>query len=197
MMMRKFLGVMAAVCMMWAALLPVGEAAAPSGKVQGTVTWRYSLVRSTQGIGDQKPIAGIDIISSGTQDKIYKDRGARVELIPFFFDKESITSSQEQDWYTRGIAPAGSNIFVAETDEDGNYLIENIPEGTYELVLISGRAKSNSIPPEQEALMKRYVRNWDVFDLFVLNGSNYIMKRVIVQPGVPVVENYEFEAPRS
>ncbi len=45
--------------------------------------------------------------------------------------------------------------------------------------------------------MKRYVRNWDVFDLFVLNGSNYIMKRVIVQPGVPVVENYEFEAPRS
>ena len=196
-MMKKVAAVMAAVWMFFAAGMTAGEAAAPSGKVQGTVTWRYSLMRATQGIGDQKPIAGIDIINSSNQDKIYNDRGARVQLIPYFFDKTSITSSQEQDWYTRGIAPAGSNIFVTETDEDGNYQIENIPEGTYELVIISGRAKSSSIPPEQEATMKRYVRNWDVFDLFVLNGSNYIIKRVVVQPGMPVVENYEFETARQ
>lgn len=166
--------------------------AAASGSVKGTVTWKYSkfvVNRNDNGMSS----GGLNLNS--LRDKDYArdrgDAGAKIELIPTGFDRNSITELQERTWYGESIPPAGKNIFVAIANNAGYYEINSVPAGEYMLIIVSRKARENYTYPEP--LMQRYIRDWDYFNSFVLSGNEYSMRKVNVENGKALTVNKNFE----
>ena len=170
----------------------VSATASDTGGVRGFVTWKYSkFIREPK--YNEFSQGGLNL--NALRDKEYaKPRGdvrAKIELIPIAFNKNSITDAQERLWYSSNLPPEGTHIFFAEADNAGYYEINDVPAGEYMLFIVSAKARAYYAYPEKDVL--RYIRNWDYFNAFVLNGCEYSLRQITVQKGQNLTVNREFE----
>lgn len=166
--------------------------AAHTGGVHGRVTWQYSKFIEQRNMNGM-PSSGLNI--KALQDKEYArkrgDAGAKIELIPVTFDKNSITEDQEQAWYRDNVPPPGKNIFFAPVNQEGYYEIYGVPAGDYMLLIVSRKSKETYTYPEKRML--RYIRNWEYFDYFVLAGGEYSLRKITIQAGKTLTADRNFE----
>jgi len=170
----------------------VSAAASDTGGVRGVVTWKYSKFIRERG-HDGLSQGGLNL--NALRDKEYAkprgDVGAKVELIPVTFNKNSITDVRERLWYSSNLPPEGTNIFFTAADNAGYYEINGVPAGEYMLFIVSAKARAYYAYPEKDVL--QYIRNWDYFNAFVLDGNEYSLRRVTIQKGQNLTVNREFE----
>ncbi|MGE1062933.1 hypothetical protein NXG27_09955 [Megasphaera paucivorans] len=170
----------------------VSAAASDTGGVRGVVTWKYSKFIRERGYNGVSQ-GGLNL--NALRDKEYAkprgDVGAKIELIPVTFNKNSITDVQERLWYSSNLPPEGTHIFFVEADNAGYYEINDVPAGEYMLFIVSAKARAYYAYPENEVL--QYIRNWDYFNAFVLDGNEYSLRRITIQKGQNLTVNREFE----
>lgn len=168
-------------------------AAADNGSVKGTVTWKYSPFVNNRAAGSGMSSGGINIRTFN--DKNYAkpkgDAGAKIELISTSFNKNSLTDTQEQQWYSMDLAPVGQQVFVTRADNGGYYELTNIPAGEYLMIIVSAKERQNY--SYAEPVLQKYIRTWDLFDTFVLSGNEYVKKNVVIKAGQSVTVNQNFD----
>lgn len=184
------------ICVMAFFVLVAGVAfaaqAAGTGTIKGTVSWKY-----TKFVENRSPNAGMSsggINVSAWNDKKYTkahgDSGAKIELIPVSYNKASISDVQERNWYAANQVPEGTNIFMTRADNGGYYEISGIPAGEYIMIIVSQKEKENYT--YEEPTLQKYVRNWDMFNTFVLSGNEYVKRNVTIKAGEIMTQNQNF-----
>ncbi len=183
-------------CMVLLAGTVFAAAAAGDSGIKGNVTWKYSRLVYNRG-DDGRATSAVDVQlwKSKAAGKVHGDAGAKIILIPKDFDKNSLSEDQEREWYTLGIVPEGKNIFITQANNEGYYEITGVPSGEYLLIIISQKEKQHYV--YAEPLLQRYIRNWDMFNTFVLSGCEYTRSKVMIKAGKMTAQNASFEYTRQ
>ncbi|KAF1085681.1 hypothetical protein SPSYN_01825 [Sporotomaculum syntrophicum] len=140
--------------------------------INGLITWQYN-----------------DLI--GTKP----DVGATVFLMPDKIDKK--LSDDEADSYFLGIeSPKG--YYYAKTDGNGNYDIQDVAPGKYNVIIVSNSAKRNIIDDDNDYIrdkLSNYISEnmIDYFDTSNLYVWKYETKDIEVKPGSNLTVSHDFE----
>lgn len=123
-------------------------------------------------------------------------RLATLQLIAMDIDMKSIPHKDIDAWYHDGVAPEGYPIFITKSAEDGTYSFEDIPQGSYYLLIIAPGQLNNWEKPlsqkKVEEKLKHYLPNWDAFSLLTLGMNDYTIKEVNILKGVNMTVDYDF-----
>ena len=166
--------------------------AADTGSVSGRVS---PLVEEGSGVSrirsaDGRP--GIGIAFNGGKSG---QKPLKVQLIDRNIDMKELVPQEIKDWYEDGKAPAGRNIFLAQTDGKGMYRMENIPAGEYFLVFVLPDDLDAVILSADYKALRDYLPEWDYFQMAVVGVGDCDAVKVKVQAGKEVVANYIYGAP--
>ena len=184
--------VMVAALVICLAGLAVAAATGGTGTVKGHVTWKYTPFVYNMSPNSGMSSGGINLSSMGDKNhnQPQSDAGAKIELIPVDFNKNSISDYQERDWYCMGQPPEGSHIFVSQANNGGYYEITDVPAGKYIMIIVSAKEKENYNYIEPK--LQQYIRNWDLFNTFVLSGNEYVKKDITITNGAITVCDQRF-----
>ena len=107
----------------------------------------------------------------------------------------ALTTGEIEDWYQNDIAPAEQPIFLTETQENGSYEIDDVPEGRYYLVIVAGQMDDGSADPLRtrsgEALSK-YLPLWDQYAMFVIGMNSCVVQEIEITDGAMTRADYDF-----
>jgi len=147
----------------------VAFAEGDTGNIKGTITWQYNDFVGTKG-----------------------DVGAKIELIPFDFDINTISLDDEDRWLMLDRIPENSNIFIMNADGYGNYETEGIPAGKYLMIIVSKKTTRNLDMEPPKSVFDRYTREWDKFKLFMFETNKYTFKVIDIKVNTSTTVSYDF-----
>ncbi len=191
--MRKWMAVLA---ISLALAMPTVQAA---GGVNGVVKLRPELNFTAMGSGSTRNGERGTTVGIGwavnREKGARRDRVTRVQLISRDMDMTALTTGEIEDWYQNDIAPAEQPIFLTETQENGSYVIDDVPEGRYYLVIVAGQMDDGSADPLRtrsgEALSK-YLPLWDQYAMFVIGMNSCVVQEIEITDGAMTRADYDF-----
>ncbi len=117
----------------------------------------------------------------------FHDKKADVWLIGKDFTYDKLSEQEIKDWYRHNMIPKDAPVYHTETDKKtGAYAFQNIPEGTYFLVILDsyGRDSAQNLTElgDKQQLMKK-LPDWDSFELFNVGPRSCLVQMVTVKAG--------------
>ena len=194
--MKKQLAALAA-----AFLLMTGTASAADGSVEGKIRGPMDLgldvVVRDSGTGNwDRGRSGVGVAIGGERNKV--DKTIELQLISRTADMNVLSQEELTAWYKDGIAPTNVDVFITRSAEDGTYSFTGVPEGKYFLVILmpgGGNLSGESDRTEAGQELQKFLRGWDMYQLFTIGMKLYTVQNVEVQADKITQFDYGFAAP--
>ena len=192
--MKKQLAALAA-----AFLLMTGTASAADGSVEGKVRGPMDLgldyIVQDGGRGN-RGASGLGVAIGGAKKNV--DKTIELQLISRTADMNALSQDELTAWYKDGIAPTNADVFITRSAEDGTYSFTGVPEGKYFLVILmpgGGNLSGESDRTEAGQELQKFLRGWDMYQLFTIGMKLYTVQNVEVQADKITQFDYGFAAP--
>ena len=192
--MKKQLAALAA-----AFLLMTGTASAADGSVEGKVRGPMDLgldyIVQDGGRGN-RGASGLGVAIGGAKKNV--DKTIELQLISRTADMNALSQDELTAWYKDGIAPTNADVFITRSAEDGSYSFTGVPEGKYFLVILmpgGGNLSGESDRTEAGQELQKFLRGWDMYQLFTIGMKLYSVQNVEVQADKITQFDYGFAAP--
>ena len=168
------------------------------GKIRGPMNLGFEVVTRDSGRGNwDRGDSGVGVsIGGGARKKV--DKTVELQLISRTADWNALSRDEVTAWYKDGIAPAGADVFITKSAEDGSYAFTGIPEGSYYLVvLMPGGGNLTGEPDRTTAAeeLKKFLPNWDAYQLLTIGMKLYSVQTLDVKADKITRFDYDFAAP--
>ena len=180
-------------------LLMTGTASAADGSVEGKVRGPMDLgldyIVQDGGRGN-RGASGLGVAIGGAKKNV--DKTIELQLISRTADMNALSQDELTAWYKDGIAPTNADVFITRSAEDGSYSFTGVPEGKYFLVILmpgGGNLSGESDRTEAGQELQKFLRGWDMYQLFTIGMKLYTVQNVEVQADKITQFDYGFAAP--
>ncbi|WP_432646269.1 hypothetical protein [Mitsuokella sp.] len=165
---------------------PSVNAAAAEGSITGAV-YTHGSERGMKIASNPDASAGGISWDLAAPKRKFHDKEADVWLIGRDFTYDKLSEQEIKDWYRHNTVPKDAPVYHTETDKKtGEYAFQNIPEGTYFLVILDsyGRDSAQNLTEldDKQQLMKK-LPDWDSFELFNVGPRSCLVQMVTVKAG--------------
>lgn len=192
--MKKQLAAFAAAFLLMTSTVSAADGSV-EGKVRGPLDLGLNVVVQDNGRGNRSA-AGLGVSLGGEKPKV--DKTIELQLISRAADMNALSQDELTAWYKDGIAPTNADVFITRSAEDGTYSFTGVPEGKYFLVILmpgGGNLSGESDRTEAGQELQKFLRGWDMYQLFTIGMKLYTVQNVEVQADKITQFDYGFAAP--